>query len=120
MKHFFRNQWYTTKQLSEMSGIAGPTIRDRLRRGYSLEEALRETPIKDSVKEFNEASHWEDWIGMSINELHKIYWNWCVSSGYTPESIQCFSRHIMSMYPTLKIIPMQNEDKCYRYIRLRG
>jgi hypothetical protein len=112
--------WYTPKELSEMSGIPAHTIRDRLRRGFSVEEAIKITAIKDSVKEFGEASLYTDWIGMPINDLFEIYWGWSVSHGYTPLHIQGFSRQIMGMYPMLKTVPTKRGEKSYRVIRLRG
>ena len=118
-KYEFRGSWYTTKELSEISGIAPATIRDRLRRGYSVEEAIKIAATKDSIVEFTQASWWEDWIGMPISDLHKIYWKWCVSNGYTPLHIQGFSRQLMSMYPNLKTVPITKDGKCYRVIRKR-
>ena len=121
MKYNYRDGWYTIQELADMSGIAPPTIRDRLRRGYSLEQAISLSPVKESVLEFNNASYWNDWVGMSSSYLYEIYWKWCVSHGYRPESKQGFSRQLISMHPQLKIIPMRdNENHCNRYIRLRG
>lgn len=119
-RYEFRGHWYTPSELSEMSGIPAHTIRDRLRRGYSVEEAVKVTAVQDSVKEFSDASLWEDWLGVPISDLFKIYWRWCIQHGYTPIQKQGFSRQIMSMYPMLKTVPTKRGDKCYRIIRLRG
>lgn len=119
-KHELNGSWYTPNELSEMSGIPAHTIRDRLRRGYSVEEAIKAVATNDSVKEFCEASYYGDWLGMPINDLFAIYWRWCVSHGYTPLQVQGFSRQIMSKYPMLKTVPTRCGDKCYRVIRLRG
>lgn len=119
-KYEFRGSWYTPNELSEMSGIPAHTLRDRLRRGYSIEEAVTTVPTQDSVKEFCDASLWEDWLGMSMSDLYEIYWRWCVSHGYTPLSKQGFSRQITNLYPMLKTVPTKKDGKCYRIIRLRG
>ena len=119
-KYNIDGKWYTPNELSEISGIAPHTIRDRLRRGYSIEEAIKVTPTQDSVKEFCDASWYEDWIGMSINDLYTIYWDWCISHGYTTLQKQGFSRQLMSLYPMLKTVPTKRGDKCYRIIRMRG
>ena len=66
-RHALGQLYYTTKELEEMSGVKAHTIRDRLRRGYSVEEAIKVTATKDSVKEFCEASWWEDWLGMPMS-----------------------------------------------------
>ena len=82
-----------------------------------MEQTVRPIATNDSVEAFCEASHWEDWIGMSINELHTIYYKWCVSHGYTPISKQGFSRHMLSLNPWLKVIPIKRGGKSYRMIR---
>ena len=119
-RYELNGKWYTPNELSEISGVAAHTIRDRLRRGYPVEEAVKVIPAQNSVREFAEASWYRDWIGMPINDLHKIYWKWCVSHGYTPVGVQGFSRQLLSMYPMLKTIPTTMGDRCCRVIRMRG
>lgn len=113
-------RWYTPDELSEISGVKVHTIRDRLRRGFSVEEAVKVTPTQDGVKEFSDASYYQDWIGMPISYLHEIYWKWCISNGYTPLQVRGFSRQLMSMYPMLKTVPTRRGDKCCRIIRMRS
>lgn len=120
LRYELNGSWYTPNELSEISGVKPHTIRDRLRRGYSVEEAIKVAATKDSIKEFCDASWYEDWIGMPISDLYKIYWQWCISNGYTAVQIQGFSRQIMGMYPMLKTVPTKKGDRCYRIIRLRG
>ena len=119
-RYEYKGNWYTPKELSKLSGIAAHTIRDRLRRGYEVEEAVKVVATHESVKEFCDASLWEDWIGMAISDLYEIYWKWCIQNGYTAIHKQGFSRHLMSMHPMLKIVPTKRGDKCYRLIRMRG
>lgn len=121
MKRYeIKGNWYTVNELSEMSGMLAHTIRDRLRRGYPVEEAIKPIATDESVKEFCEASHWEDWIGMSISYLYEIYWKWGISNGYSTLQKQGFSRQIMSMYPMLKTVPTKVGDTYQRVIRMRG
>ncbi len=122
MKYLYNDKLLTIHELSEISGIAPHTIRDRLRRGYPLEEALLDIPTHTSVKEFSQASWYKDWIGMTINDLYTIYWKWCVSHEYQPVTKQCLSRQLMKIYPMLKIIPLKTKDdgSCHRVIRMRG
>ena len=119
-RYELRGKWYTPNELSEISGIAAHTLRDRLRRGFSVEEAVKPVATLESVREFSEASYYQDWIGMSMNDLHKIYWKWCIEHGYTPIQKQGFSRQLLSMYPMLKTVPTKKVDRCFRVIRLRG
>lgn len=115
----YRGEPHTIKSLSEISGVSPATIRDRLRRGYSVEQSVKMTATNDSVEQFNEASHWEDWLGMPMSNLHEIYYRWCSSHGYSPIGIQGFSRHIVSLNPWLKTVPTRRGNKCYRIIRKR-
>ena len=119
MRYEFRGKLHTIKELSEASGIAPATLRDRLRRGYSVEQAVRPTVISESVEQFCEASWWEDWIGMPISDLHKIYWKWCISHGYTVLQTQPFSRQLMQLNQQLKTVPSYQNGKYQRIIRVR-
>ena len=118
-RYELKGNWYTPDQLSEICGIPAHTIRDRLRRGYSVEESIRVVATLESIKEFSEASYYEDWIGMSTNDLHAIYWKWCIEHGYSPIGKQGFSRQLLSMYPMLKTVPTKKDNKCSRIIRMR-
>lgn len=119
-RYELNGKWYTPNELAEISGISAHTIRDRLRRGYSVEESVKVLATHNSVLEFGESSWYEDWIGMSIDGLHEIYWKWCISNGYSPVGKQGFSRQLMSMYPMLKIVPTKKGDRYFRIIRMRG
>lgn len=119
-RYELNGHWYTPNELSEISGVAAHTIRDRLRRGYSVEEAIKIVATAESVKEFSNSSWWEDWLGLSINDLYEIYWKWCVSNQYTPLQKQGFSRQLFGMYPMLKTVPTKRGNGCYRIIRMRG
>lgn len=113
----YKNSLVTVNELAEMSGVAPATIRDRLRRGYSVEQAIRSNAVNDSVQAFIESSWYKDWIGMSTTSLHEIYWKWCVSHGYTPLQKQGFMRHILMVYPNLKTVPTRKGAGCCRMIR---
>ena len=115
----YKGHAYTVNELSEISGIEPHTIRDRIRRGYSIEEAIKESPIHESVREFCESSSYYDWLGMSTLYLHKIYWKWSVSHGYTPIQIQGFTRQVMKLYPHLKTVPTLKHGIHSRIIRER-
>lgn len=115
----YDNKIYTIKQLSELSGIAPATLRDRIRRGYSVEQAVKAAPTNDSVQAFCDASWWEDWIGMENSYLHKIYWNWSISNGYFPVPLKTFIKEIMTIYPQLQIVPSKKGNRYCRIIRLK-
>ena len=115
----YKGDWYTLNQLSEISGIHPATLRDRLRRGYSVEQAVKPVATNESVEQFADASYYLDWIGMSITDLHKIYWRWSIEHGYSPLQKQGFSRHLLKLCPQLKTVPNRINDKCQRVIRLR-
>ena len=120
MKYEYKGSWYTTNELATMSGVRPHTLRDRLRRGFAVEEAIKISPVQECVKDFCDASYYKDWIGMSINDLHKIFWSWCISNGHKPIAKQGFSRQLFSMYPNLKTIPTARGGRCERIIRERN
>jgi hypothetical protein len=115
----YNGQVLTIEELSNISGIEKPTLRERIRRGYTIEEAIQMSPIKDSIKQFCESSWYEDWIGMSTKYLHEIYFKWCISNGYEPTCQQGFTRQILKLYPQLKTVPTRKENYCCRIIRER-
>lgn len=115
----YNGQMYTIKELSEMSGVEEYTIRDRLRRGYTVQQAIQVSPMDTSVIEFNNASYYKDWIGMSTTYLYKIYWEWCIVNGYSPSTQVKFIRQILKMYPNLKTVSTRKRDGCCRIIRER-
>ena len=118
--YLYKGSLKSVQELSELSGVKCHTIRDRLRRGYSVEQAVKVELVDESIDEFNVASWWKDWIGMSTTYLYKIYWNWGIENGYTPVSQIAFTRQLMKMYPNLKTVPTRTkEDKCMRIIRER-
>ena len=119
-KYEYNGKLVSIKELSDRSGIAAHTIRDRLRRGFTIDEAIKIKPTLESVKDFVDASYYQDWIGLSISAVYEIYWEWCTKNGYTDIiQKQGFSRQLMSYFPMLKVVPTRKGDKCYRIIRER-
>lgn len=118
-RYQYKGHWYTLNELSEMSGVSYHTLAYRLRKGWDIGEAVKAHPVNESVYQFSEASWYEDWIGMPINDLHKIYWKWCISQGYTPLQVQGFSRYLFSMFPNLKSVPNRTVNGSCRVIRER-
>lgn len=116
-RYTYRDQLLTIKELSEMSGVQAHTLRDRLRRGFTVEQAVKPLPIHESVEQFCEHSWYPDWIGTSIDSLYGIYWKWCSANGYTATSKQGFSRQINTIYPQLKTVPTANANGSQRIIR---
>ena len=116
----YKDQVVTVKELSEMSGISAATIRDRIRRGYTIEQAMSPSPLFESVVQFIDASHWEDWIGMSINDLYEIYWGWCLKNDLKPMMKQGFSRQLFTIYPWLTTVPTKKSGKYNRILRVKS
>lgn len=119
-KYMYKGREVTINDLAEISGIAHATIRDRLRKGYSVEQAVMVVPIDESVSEFCKASWYEDWIGKSTTDVYNIYWKWCIDEEYNVTSLRPFTRQIMKLYPNLKVVPTKHRSgKCSRVIRER-
>ena len=119
LKLVLNDKVYTVNELSEITGIAAPTIRKRLRDGYSVEESVRDIPTHTSVTEFDESSWWEDFVGKSTKEVYDIYWGWCIKNNHKPLSHSGFTRQLFSMYPNLKGVPSRTSNGCCRIIRER-
>ena len=121
MKRYpYRGGVYTIAQLSEMCGIPCHTLRDRIRRGYGIDEAVKVSPTRESISAFCEASCWQDWVDTSTDDVYQIYWKWCKRNNYTASPKQGFTRQLMEMYPQLKVVPIKKLDGYYRMIRMRG
>ena len=118
-RYAYQGRMLTINELSEMSGIRHHTLRDRLRRGYTVEQAVRPSPLHESVTQFCDASHWKDWIGEPIHEVYEVYWKWCVNHQYQPVAKQGFSRQLKTIYPQLKTVPTKRFGGCDRVIRVR-
>lgn len=116
-KYEYKGQLYTVNELSDMSGIAAPTIRDRLRRGYSIDQAIVDSPTHESVRAFCESSWWEDWLGMTTTYLYEIYWKWSIDNQYRPIQQAGFTRQLFKLYPNLKSVPTNKPYLCGRVIR---
>lgn len=98
-KYAIDGRIYTIKDLSEKSGVTEANIRYRLAQGYTIEEAVKEKPIHESVKEFGNNSYWRDWLGVTVNDVYEIYWKWCLVHDFTPLNKINFGRQIQQLYP---------------------
>lgn len=117
-RYEYKGVMYTINELSELSGIKPATIRQRLRSGYDLTNALKEKPIHTSVELFSEASWWMDWEGQSIDKLYQIYCNWCDKNFYNIVPKQTFGKEIQLLYP-IYTVPNFNKGTYTRVIRFR-
>lgn len=124
-KIFYDGQWFNLSELAEYSGIKYTTLCNRLRRGYTVEDAVHsDARVPDSVKEFMLASHPPDWDGMNNEELYKIYFNWCMKNGFTKESKIYFLRSLRQLLPSMRIVTTRvkeyGEVHYRRIIRVDG
>lgn len=102
----YNNQLFNLKELSEFTGIKYTTLSERLKRGYSVEEAITEkSRIPESIEQFVQASYPKDWDGMTNEELYKIYFNWCVRNEHYAESNVHFTRCLKRIVPNLRTVP---------------
>lgn len=107
MRHFLYNdQVFTGKQLAEFTGVSYTTLMERIKRGYTVEEAVESAQkIPESIQAFTEASDYHDWAGLVNSELYKIYRDWCARNDQEPESSVHFTRCIKRIYPNIRIVP---------------
>lgn len=102
----YRNQLYTMRELADLTGVNYTTMVERLKRGYTVEEAVADEPrVPDSINAFVEASYPPDWDGMVNADLYKAYAKWCDRNDYRAESNVQFARCVKKVIPTLRTVP---------------
>ena len=114
--YWYKDERYSIQELSDISGVDVRLLRNRLAKGYSVEQSLQDNPIHDSILAFDSASYWEEWIGLSSKQLYEQYWKWCVNHDVKPVSHRLLMTQLLPKY-NLHIVPMTVGDKCNRYIR---
>lgn len=110
----YKNQVYNAKELSDLTGIKYGTLCDRLRRGYTVEEAIADQQrIPESIIEFVQASHPPDWEGHVNEEIYFQYMRWCENHEpkFEYESIVHFMRSLKKAVPTLRVVPSRIKNK---------
>lgn len=109
MKNFlYKDELYSGKELAAKCGIKYTTFMERIKRGYTVEEAVQtDYKIPDSIKAFDDASNYFDWNGMTNAELYDIYRKWCMKEDhkYPVESDVHFGRSIRLLHPNIRIVP---------------
>ena len=118
-KYEYKGVLYTVNELSDISGIQPATIRQRLRSGYDLTNALKFRPVHTSVEIFTEASHWRDWEGQTINDIYQVYCDWCNKHLYRLVPKQTFGKEIKMLFPIYTVPAFRNGEYC-RVIRFRN
>lgn len=112
-RYYYRDAWMSVKEISEMTGVDYKKLLQRLYNGYPIEQAVMENPIRESVLNFFDASHWEDWLDATSDSVYVIYWQWCIRNGHSPESKIVFMRSLIQAHPQLTTVPKNGK----RYIR---
>lgn len=107
MKRFlYKGKLYNLRQLSEVSGIKYSTLAERIKRGYTVEEAVSwDLRVPTSVLEFDSGADYRDWHGVRMSDLYQSYWQWCLTNGHRPESNAHFSRNIRRLHPNIRVVP---------------
>lgn len=113
----YRGEQYTIDELSEISGYSVKQLRKRMYQGYSVEQAMREYPMHDSVIAFDGASQWEDWVGLPTSEFYGIYWQWCIRNEWQPVSQRQLSNQLLPKYNLRTVSMATNDGRSVRYIR---
>lgn len=102
----YKDKLYNARELAELTGVKYTTLIERLKRGYSVEEAVADEPrVPQSIYEFVQNSSPLDWNGLTTDDFYKIYFQWCVRNEYAAETKVHFIRNIRRLYPNLKVTP---------------
>lgn len=115
--YLYKDDYYTLDELSEMSGFTVKQLRDRMYRGHTIEEAMEPIPIHTSVRLFNEASHWEDWVGMPSNDLYEMYFTWCQKNDLKPVTHRQLMTELLPIWNLHTVSMLASDGVARRYIR---
>lgn len=100
MKYYEYGDGMTTiQELSNKYGIKYTTLVERLKRGYTVEEAIAGERMPESVKQFVDNSYPPDWNGLLNEDLYKRYVEWCDKHDFERESQVHFSRCLKKLVP---------------------
>lgn len=124
-KLLYDSRLFNLRELSEFCGVNYTTLCNRLRRGYSIEEAVAyDQRVPASVSRFLYESHPPDWDGMTNEAVYKIYFNWCIKNNYPIESKIHFIRTLKQCLPNMRVVTTRiknNGGVSYkRIIRIDG
>ena len=105
-QYLYKDNVYNIKELSEMSGIKYTTLAERLKRGYTVEEAVSaNTKIPESVIQFDHHSDYTDWDGLTSDKLYENYMMWCLKYTMPIESKVHFTRCVKRLHPNIRFVP---------------
>lgn len=104
-QYLYRGQMYNGRELSELTGVKYSTLMARLSRGYTVEEAVTDSPaIPDSIRFFVEHANLFELSGLTSEELYKEY---CADlpPTFTRESHTHFMRCMKQVVSHMRIVP---------------
>lgn len=102
----YKDQIYNARELADLTGVKYTTLIERLKRGYTVEEAVEyNARIPESIMEFDAASDLQDWDGITTDDLYSIYWKWCNNNHLPKESKVHFVRSIKKLHPEIRVAP---------------
>lgn len=105
-QYLYRGNTYSIRELSEISGIKYTTLAERLKRGYTVDEAVcGNTRIPESIIQFDNHSDYTDWDGLVSEQVYKIYISWCLKHHFNVESKVHFTRCIKRLHPNIRFVP---------------
>lgn len=99
----YKGEARTAKGLCDEFGISYQTFKTRIKKGYSVEQALGlKSCIDDSIFAFVSGSDPKSWNGLTMIQLFDKYSKWCIKKGYTAVTKSKFTHSIRSLVPTLE------------------
>lgn len=108
--YYYNGDWLNTRQLSEHCNVPYSTLARRLKRGMSVEDAVRTSPpIPESIIEFDKESDYHDWNKMENTEIYDNYVRWCEKNDYNKVAINYFFRCLKYIHNDIKIVPTKKK-----------
>lgn len=108
-RYHYDGQDLTITEIAALSGVAGWLIRDRLKRGLTIEQATSEQPTHKQITVGNETHTFEEWasrLGLTVAGLRErlAHYNWTMEEAFkAPRMDRGQSRHRIAFHNRLKI-----------------
>lgn len=119
-KLLYKGNLYTGKELADFTGVKYTTLMERLRRGYTVEEAVAdESRIPASVQAFVDEYDVMSLNGQTCKEVFNTYRCFCVIHHLIPETQVHFGKSIKRLLPNFRMVPTRVvRDGVVKYERI--
>lgn len=99
----YKGEARTAKGLCDDFGVPYQTFKTRIKKGYSVEQALGlKSRVDESISAFVSDSDIKSWDGLTMMQLFDKYSKWCIKKGYSSVTKSKFTHSIRELVPNLE------------------